>query len=109
MREKILVVNPPVLSPRPLPAMEGLMGPYVLASYLREEGKDTEVFDFIQEPRRLDGFEDVRVSGVKKCGNFEEERISKRNMMMYSERLTEKSLLKKSQPMSRRKSGNSHG
>jgi radical SAM superfamily enzyme YgiQ (UPF0313 family) len=78
MREKILVVNPPVLSPRPLPAMEGLMGPYVLTSYLREKGKDAEIFDFIQEPRRLDGFEDVRVSSVKRCGNFEEERLSKR-------------------------------
>ena len=78
MREKILVVNHPVLSPRPLPAMEGLMGPYVLASYLRHKGMEVDVFDFIQEPRALDGFEDVRVTGVKECGNFEREHLSKR-------------------------------
>jgi len=78
MRKKILVVNPPVLSPMPLAAMEGLMGPYVLASRLRAEGRNADIFDFIQEPRQLDGFRDIRVEGVKKCGNFEEERFSKR-------------------------------
>lgn len=79
MRKKILIVNPPVFTPKPWNNVEnGSMGPYVLASYLRAQGKEVALFDFLTERRGLDGWEDVRVERVAKVGNYEEEHLSKR-------------------------------
>ena len=78
MRKKILIVSPPLFSPKPLPNISGFMAAYVITSYLRSKGKEAEVYDFIQGGRRLDGFEDERIEGMQKCGNFECEHLSKR-------------------------------
>lgn len=79
MCKKILIVNPPVFTPKPWNNVEnGSMGPYVLASVLKREGHDVRVFDFVSERRALDGWEDVRVERVAKVGNYEEEHLSKR-------------------------------
>lgn len=78
MREKILIISPPLLSPKPLPNMTGHMGVYALASYLRRTGKNIEVYDFLSEKRKFDGYTDERIEGIQECGNFENEQLSKR-------------------------------
>ncbi|MDD5422982.1 MAG: radical SAM protein [Candidatus Omnitrophica bacterium] len=78
MHKKILIVNPPVFTPKPWNNVEnGSMGSYVLASYLRASGEDVALFDFLTERRGLDGWEDVRVERVAKVGNYEEEHLQK--------------------------------
>ena len=79
MRKKILIVNPPVFTPKPWNNVEnGSMGPYVLASSLKAKGEEVALFDFFTERRGLDGWEDVRVERVAKVGNFKSEHLSKR-------------------------------
>ena len=45
MRKKILIVNPPVFTPKPWNNVEnGSMGPYVLASFLKASGEEVALF-----------------------------------------------------------------
>jgi len=79
MRKKILIINPPVFTPKPWNNVEnGSMGPYVLTSFLKTKDEEVALFDFLTERRGLDGWEDVRVERVAKVGNYEEEHLSKR-------------------------------
>ena len=79
MSKKILIVNPPVFTPKPWNNVEnGSMAPYVLESFLKANGEEVALFDFLTERRELDGWEDVRVERVAKVGNYDEEHLSKR-------------------------------
>lgn len=78
MREKILIVSPPIFSPKPLHNAAGHMGVYVLATHLKKLGKEVQIYDFLSEKMELDGFTDDRIEGIQKCGNFENEQLSKR-------------------------------
>jgi len=79
VRKKILIVNPPVFTPKPWNSVEnGSMGPYVLASYLRANGEEVALFDFLTGRRGLDGWEDVKVERVARAGNYLEEHLQKR-------------------------------
>lgn len=78
--KRILIVNPPALTPKPFaPSAELNAGVYVLASYLQQKNYDVDVFDFsIIASRMFDGWENVIVHRIAKCGNFQSERCSKR-------------------------------
>jgi hypothetical protein len=79
MSKKILVVNPPIFTPKPWNNAEcSPMGPYVLASGLKRQDIDCALFDFLTERRELDGWTDVRVESVAKVGNYEREHLLKR-------------------------------
>ncbi|MDP2942203.1 MAG: B12-binding domain-containing radical SAM protein, partial [Candidatus Omnitrophota bacterium] len=85
MSLKVLIVNPPVYTPKPWNGLDtSLMGPYVLASQLKPENMEIKVFDFVSERRGLDGWEDVRVERVAKVGNYKKECLQKRIYYMGS-------------------------
>lgn len=79
MKSRILVVNPPSYAVRPIVEQEYIyMAPYVLASDLKAKGVECQVFDFIAEKLELNGWGDnLRIDRVEKCGNFDNEFISK--------------------------------
>ena len=77
-QKKILIVNPPVFTPKPYYESDLIsMAPYVLASHLKHQGRECHVFDFIEDRSRLCGHQNDRTHRVAQCGNFKDELISK--------------------------------
>jgi len=54
------------------------MAPYVTASYLKRAGEDCQIYDFVNDELTFNGWTDIRIEDVGRCGNFENEHISKR-------------------------------
>ena len=78
MSKRILVVNPPSFAIKPIAESEMIFAaPYAIASDLKSRGIDCQLFDFIEEKPDLDGHDSNRIDGVQRCGNFENELISK--------------------------------
>ena len=78
MFKKILIINPPAFSPKPYIEEEYIfMAPYVLASNLRCQHIDCQIYNFIEEKTELCGYENDRIERIAKCGNFTNELISK--------------------------------
>ena len=76
--KKILVVNPPILSPKPFDrARFTALAPYLIVSHLRKT-EDCQIYDFVLDKPTLDCTGDgIRIVDTYPCGNFENESISK--------------------------------
>lgn len=78
MSKRILVVNPPSFVVKPIVEAELIYtAPYAIASSLKQQGVDCQVFDFVEEKPKFNGHNHNRIDGVLRCGNFDNELISK--------------------------------
>ena len=78
-KKRILIVNPPLFVPKPHPSSLMTRDPYILASNLKNRGKEVRVFDFVDDwPGLCDAYGIVsRGFRNAQCGNFHNEGIMK--------------------------------